>query len=174
MASVFNRKRDRQRKNSAWYIVYLDENGKRITVKGCADKSATKAISRKLESEAELRRRGAIDPKTDKYRAHEAIALADHLEAWRVYLLGRTDDVSGPLLDSALTAPGQRGEVGAIRNQSVPDVIADSHASLLTIHGSLENKRPAGIKRTTSVPVGYNSSSGSVSVAGARPGLQNR
>jgi integrase len=469
MASVFKRKRDRQRKNSSWYIGYSDANGKRRTVKGCPDKSATEAMARKIESDAELRRRGVIDPKIDQYRAHESVALAEHLEAWRVYLLGKgnserhanegharvvnlmalakatrlsdltltpiqtalaalkdkgrslrtihhhaslaknfakwawhdgrtredllahlslpdnpesdrrrqrralpeadlmrltafaesgpergnlsgtdramlyriaagtgfrseelqsltpesfaldgdyptitvepkdskrrrrdvqpihaalasmlkawlaqrpegqpvfpadrwqilealkadlkvagieyetdegfadvhslrhgyitalaksnapvkivqslarhstpvltlgvythlglydqtpaldalpdltktppttqtarkigTDDISRSGLDSALTAPGQRAEVGTVRSQSVPDVIADSHASLLTIHGSLENKRSDTAMRTTSAPVGYNSSAGSVSAAGARPGLQNR
>ena len=29
MASVFKRKRDRQRKGASWYIAYVDENGVR-------------------------------------------------------------------------------------------------------------------------------------------------
>ena len=72
MASVFKRTRDRQRKGASWYIAYADENGIRRTVKGCPDKAATEAMARKLESEAELRRRGVIDPKADAYATHEA------------------------------------------------------------------------------------------------------
>jgi integrase len=89
MASVFKRKRDKASKMASWYIAYSDENGVRRTVKGCPDKAATEGIARKLETEAELRRRGVIDPKNDRYAAHEARPLSEHLEAWRVYLLGK-------------------------------------------------------------------------------------
>ena len=89
MASVYKKKRDRARRNASWFIAYTDEKGVRRTVKGCPDKTATDGIARKLETEAEERRRGVIDPKIDIYRAHEAMPLADHLEAWRVYLLGK-------------------------------------------------------------------------------------
>jgi integrase len=82
MASVFKKSRDRTNKLASWYIAYQDENGRRRTVKGCPDKAATEAIARKLESEADLRRRGVIDPKADAYAAHEATPLADHLAAW--------------------------------------------------------------------------------------------
>ena len=53
--SVFKKARDRQRKGSAWYINYTDEHGVRRQVKGCSDKTATEAMARKLESEAELK-----------------------------------------------------------------------------------------------------------------------
>jgi hypothetical protein len=82
MASVFKKARDRANKLGSWYIAYQDEHGRRRTVKGCPDKAATEALARKLESEAELRRRGVIDPKADAYAAHEARPLADHLHAW--------------------------------------------------------------------------------------------
>lgn len=144
MASVFKRKRDRLRKNSSWFIAYSDENNVRRTVKGCPDKAATEAVARTLESEAELRRRGVIDPKT------------------------------GLKLDSALTALGQRGDDGAVRNQSASDVMADSHASLLKISGSQEIKAKAAPMRQQTARVGMIATSGSVSAAGARPGLQNR
>ncbi len=62
MASVFKKKRDRSRKNACWFIAYQDENGVRRTVKGCTDKAATQRVAAKLETEAELRRRGIIDP----------------------------------------------------------------------------------------------------------------
>ena len=91
MASVFKRKRDRQRKNASWFIAYQDERGKRRMVKGCPDKAATEQLARKLESEAELRRRGVIDPKADAYAAHEARPLADHISEWRADLIHRGD-----------------------------------------------------------------------------------
>jgi hypothetical protein len=83
MASIFKRKRDRQRKGASWYIAYADANGVRRTVKGCPDKTATEGIARKLESEAELRRRGVIDPRTDAYASHEARPLTEHIGAFR-------------------------------------------------------------------------------------------
>lgn len=83
MSSVFKRARDRKRPGSSWYIAYADENGVRRTTKGCSDKTATQALARKLESEAELRRRGVIDPRTDAYATHEAGPLADHLANFR-------------------------------------------------------------------------------------------
>ena len=43
----------------------------------------------KLESEADLRRRGVIDPRTDAYSTHEARPLADHLADWHAYLIGK-------------------------------------------------------------------------------------
>jgi hypothetical protein len=84
MASVFKRMRDRRRKEASWHIAYADENGIRRTVKGFPDKTATETMARKLESEAELRRRrGIIDPRTDAYVAHESRPLADHLTDFR-------------------------------------------------------------------------------------------
>ena len=89
MASVFKRSRDRKRPGASWYIAYADERGKRRTIKGCPDKAATEAMARKLESEADLRRRGVIDPRTDAYATHEARLLADHLADWHAYLIGK-------------------------------------------------------------------------------------
>jgi hypothetical protein len=89
MASVFKRKRDKANRMASWYIAYSDQNGVRRTVKGCPDKAATEAMARKLESEADQRRRGVLDPKDDRYAAHEAKPMAEHLEAWRSYLLGK-------------------------------------------------------------------------------------
>src|SRR5208337_5669726 len=72
MASVFKKTKDRKRPNSSWYIAYTDHDGVRRTTKGCPDKTATEALARKLESDAELRRRGVIDPKADAYRFHQS------------------------------------------------------------------------------------------------------
>src|SRR5262249_30188211 len=48
-------------------------------------------MARKLESEAELRRRGIIDPRADQYAAHAARPLKDHIEDWHAFLLGKDD-----------------------------------------------------------------------------------
>ncbi len=82
MASVFKKARDRANKLASWYIAYQDEHGRRRTLKGCPDKAATEQLARKLESEADLRRRGVIDARAEAYAAHEAKPLAEHLDAW--------------------------------------------------------------------------------------------
>jgi integrase len=89
MSSVFKRARDRKRPGAAWYIAFTDENGIRRTRKGCPDKAATEGMARKLESEAELRRRGVIDARTDAYATHEVRPLADHLADFHVFLTGK-------------------------------------------------------------------------------------
>lgn len=89
MSSVYKKARDRKRPGASWYITYADENGTRRTVKGCPDKAATEAIARKLETEADLRRRGVIDPKADVYREHERRPLAEHVADWSAFLLGK-------------------------------------------------------------------------------------
>src|SRR5262245_25230531 len=82
MASVFKKARDRKCPGASWFIAYVDDRGVRRMVKGCPDKAATEALARKLESEADLRRRGVIDRKADAYAAHEARPLAVHLADW--------------------------------------------------------------------------------------------
>ncbi len=61
MASVFKR-----RGGKKWCIAYTDENGARRTITGAASKTVTEQIAAKLESEAELRRRGIIDTRLDR------------------------------------------------------------------------------------------------------------
>src|SRR6476620_1341095 len=82
MASVFKRTRDKGNRLSSWYVAHVDADGVRRMTKGCPDKAATEALARKLESEAELRRRGVIDARSDHLAAHEARHLADHLADW--------------------------------------------------------------------------------------------
>jgi integrase len=89
MSSVFKKARDRKRPGSSWYIAYVDAGGRRRKVKGCSDKSATEAMARKLESEAELRRRGVIDPRADTYATHEARTLSDHLADFYAFLTAK-------------------------------------------------------------------------------------
>jgi integrase len=91
VASVFKRARDKVRKGSSWYINYTDQSGIRRMVKGCPDKVASEGMARKLESEAELRRRGVIDPKEDGYARQEAKALTAHLADFKAELSARGD-----------------------------------------------------------------------------------
>src|SRR5262245_56785348 len=46
-------------------------------------------MARKLESEAELRRRGVIDPRSDAFAAHEARPLTEYLDAFKSALIAR-------------------------------------------------------------------------------------
>ena len=90
MASVYKRKRDRGNRMASWYVAfvdYIDGRDVRRVVKGCPDKAATESMARKLESEAELRRRGVIDAKDDAYAAHGARPLSEHIDTWRESLL---------------------------------------------------------------------------------------
>lgn len=89
MSSVYKKSRDRKRPGASWYITFVNEHGRRQTVKGCPDKAATEAMARKLESEAELRRRGVIDPKADHLANHEARTLVDHLNDFHNFLVGK-------------------------------------------------------------------------------------
>jgi hypothetical protein len=89
MSSVYKKARDRKRPNACWFITYTDHEGVRRTEKGCPDKAATEALARKLESEAELRRRGVIDPKADTYRFQQSRPLAEHLADWKAFQLGK-------------------------------------------------------------------------------------
>ena len=91
MASVFKRTRDKGNRLASWYIAYVDADGVRRTVKGCPDKAATEAMARKLESEADLRRRGIIDAKADQYAAHAARPLSEHVDAWRDTMIHQDD-----------------------------------------------------------------------------------
>lgn len=89
MASIWKRATDRNRKGASWYITYADENGRPRTVKGCPDKVATERIAAKLESEADLRRRGVIDPRADALAEHDRRPLAEHLADWHAFLIGK-------------------------------------------------------------------------------------
>lgn len=89
MASIYKKARDKERPGSSWYIAYTDEYGQRKNLKGYTDKQATEASARKLETEADLRRRGVVDPRADAFTRHEARPAAEHLADWHAYLLGK-------------------------------------------------------------------------------------
>jgi len=89
MASVFKRNGSKARK---WLIAYKDADGRRRVITGVASKSVTEQIAAKLESEVELRRRGIIDERLDRYAQAEKKSLADHLEEWRKALAAKNPD----------------------------------------------------------------------------------
>src|SRR3954471_20134835 len=119
MASVYKRKRDRARKGAAWYIAYVDERGVRRSVKGCPDKAATEGMARKLESEAELRRRGVIDPRTDAYAAHASRPLAEHVREFSEFLIAK-----GGTAAHADVSRQRIARVAALLMGARPDTIA--------------------------------------------------
>ena len=80
MASVF--KRDKKKRNSPYLIQYTDQEGKRRTETGFSDRGLTEQLAAKLETEAELRRRGLIDPKEERLAKHRSAPIADHLAAF--------------------------------------------------------------------------------------------
>ncbi len=141
MASVYKKGRDKGRRGSCWYIDYCDENGRRRTKKGCPDKAATEAIARKLESDAELRRRGVIDPRADGYARHEARPLSEHLDDWHADLIARGStrkhaDLSrnraGRLID--LGRVQRISELSQSRIQGALKALRDDGLSLRSIH----------------------------------------
>ena len=86
MASIYKRKSDRNRKGAAWYIAYVDENGKRRYLKGCADRQATERIAAKLESDVALRLRGVLDAAAERCAEHGKRPIAEHIEAYERHL----------------------------------------------------------------------------------------
>lgn len=66
MASVYKKKSDKKRRGSSWYIHYKAADGRRVSVKGCPDYAETKLTAQRLESQAELARRGVISPAQDR------------------------------------------------------------------------------------------------------------
>src|SRR5579864_8108040 len=91
MASIYKRKKDRNRKGSPWRIAYVDENGRRRDVRGCADRTATEQIARQIEANVALRLRGVIDPSIDQLAVAERRPIGDHLDDWNADLLARGD-----------------------------------------------------------------------------------
>lgn len=94
MASVYKRSCDRKRPGAPWHITYRDfrfkgDDGIRVTVKGCPDKTATQRQANALETEAANRRQGLSDPRAEATAAHEARPLGEHLDAYHEYLVAK-------------------------------------------------------------------------------------
>lgn len=92
MASIFRRKRRVTRNgrtfsasSRCWYVKYRDASGIERRIKGYPDKEATKHMAARLEKESAL----AAEGLTDRYKAHRARPLSQHLEDFRQSLLAR-------------------------------------------------------------------------------------
>ena len=81
MASIF-----KLRGRKGYQISFKDANGLWKRVKGCTDYTATKQIAAKLEAEAELRRRGVIDPMQDQLAQNRMLSIEHHLKDFKAWL----------------------------------------------------------------------------------------
>ena len=79
MASIYKRAADRRNKRKPYSIAYNDENGRRRTVRGCTDRSATEEIANKLEADARLRRRGILDASRERIAEQSLRLIAEHV-----------------------------------------------------------------------------------------------
>lgn len=87
MASIF--KRDKKKRGSRYLIQYTDHEGKRRTEVGFTDRGLTEQLAVKLETEAELRRRGLIDPSQEKLAKNRSTFIVEHVAAFEKSLGGK-------------------------------------------------------------------------------------
>ncbi len=86
MASIWKREEDRGRRDRPYRISYTDESGKRRTVTGCTDLSATRQIANKLESDMQLRRRGIIDRAKERCAEQSRRVINEHIDEFIQHL----------------------------------------------------------------------------------------
>lgn len=79
MASIYKRKQDKSKRRQAWYICYIDHEGRKRTKKGFSDKKETELLAAKLELESMRRREGLIDPEEEKQAERRKAPLEGHL-----------------------------------------------------------------------------------------------
>ena len=82
MASIFKKTRDKGKKNRPWWIEYVDAEGERAYAKGFTDKGLTEQLASKLETEVMLRKRGMIDPESERLLAIKKSTIDSHLEVF--------------------------------------------------------------------------------------------
>ena len=86
MASVFKPKGQKSKK---WRYRYKDYDGRWVTRTGVEDKQATAQIAAKMETDAELKRRGLIDPKAVTYAAAESRPLQEQIDDFHATLAAK-------------------------------------------------------------------------------------
>ena len=91
MASIYKRKQDERKKSQAWYICYIDHDGRKRTKKGFSDKKETELLAGKLELDAMRRREGLIDPEQEKQAERRKAPLDGHLDDFETSL-GKTTE----------------------------------------------------------------------------------
>jgi len=84
MACIFQRKR-----GGPYYVAYFSSPGVRRYVKGSHDKAATKALGRKLETDAMLRRKGVVDTRAERYAVEAARPVSEHMTDFESTLTAR-------------------------------------------------------------------------------------
>ena len=82
MASIFKRGRDQAKRNAAYYIEYIDYQGKRRRKKGFTDKGLTEQLAAKLENEVMLRREGLINAEDEAAAQRKSAPIEEHLVAF--------------------------------------------------------------------------------------------
>ena len=119
------RKRGRQ-----WYYRFVDADGVRHERKGCPDRRETEGMAAAAEAESSKIKAGLIDPKALAYRSHEAKPLAEHLDDFRAYLLGK----GATAKHAALTGNRVARLIGLARARRVSDLAPSRiQAALRTI-----------------------------------------
>lgn len=78
-----------RKRGKVWYYRFVDENGHRCEVRGCADKRETLNLATAAEARAAKLREGFIDHQSEKVAAAGRRAIREHLAEWRQALLDR-------------------------------------------------------------------------------------
>lgn len=90
MASIYKRTQDSGKKRPNWYIGWIDHHGKHRTTKGFTDKQQTERYAATLEHEAMLRKRGLIDPESERIAGQQNAPIEEHLQAFKESLSGNS------------------------------------------------------------------------------------
>ncbi len=75
MASVFRRGRK-------WYFAFTDENGRRVSRKGCTDKRETERLANAADERVAKIREGVLDPAALERQKQAARPIREHIEAF--------------------------------------------------------------------------------------------
>jgi site-specific recombinase XerD len=130
VASVF------KSKGSSFHtIVYTDEHGRRRKKKGYKDKRESERLAMKLEERVAKVKNGDLDPKDERYRQQEGIALAVHLVDFKRALRAKGSGVPH------VATVGQR--VGRMLDLARAKRISD--LSLSTLLQAVQSLRDAGL-----------------------------
>lgn len=126
MASIYKRKQDQNKKRAPWYVGYTDENGKRRTAKGFADRGETERLAGKLEHEVMLRKRGLIDPELESLAAKRKTPITEHMNSFEKSLSGNTPKHIG------LTMSRVRRVIVGIEAKTISDLSVETVEEFLT------------------------------------------
>src|SRR3954451_1421513 len=130
-----------RKRGKVWYYRFVDAEGAKRERRGCPDRRATEEMARAAESEAAKVRAGLIDPKQAAYQRHEVRPLADHLDDWHTYLIGKGSTRQHALLSRNrvrrlidLAGVLRISDLAPSKIQAALKVIRDGGASLRSVH----------------------------------------